>query len=399
MHLPTNSWEHNTFFFLSKIASKSFVSIDAYCKASLIRTTNKTITGWEPLWLLLLQKTASEQLDLLHLVEGDLCTKWWDTKPFVHYLACAYYGLEQFHEYKQCCVAIRRIQNDPDNKKSIQALAHKAILLHNGGYDFYPLLHRRCSPLGLSSIAVISRSDVQRAFQCACDVSHVAAMAWFKTVTNAWCTSSRMHESSQLQCIFGCRDCKDMLGHYVECNILWSILHESFGGVFPPSKVSRLNYQHPSQQNIIVISAAFEIYHALKIGLRHIVDDSQATQRFAEIIRIASKLAVESRTSHANVLPEHFNEYSGTSFAQVSNTTKRFIGPFLRRSTAHIPRSNVGALHSLPRRQLYHSNMRTPIGPRTPTGPITFTRADHIDFCPSWLGIPTATDPDSDLDA
>jgi hypothetical protein len=92
---------------------------------------------------------------------------------------------------------------------------------------------------------------------------------------------------------------------------------------------------------------------------------------------------VDYRKSYA----DQFKEYSGTSLAQG------------RSSTSHIPRSNVGALRSHPRRQLYQSNIRTHTGPRAPSGPIRFTSAEHIDFCPSWLGIPAAIEPDSDLDA
>ena len=187
------SWEHDTFFYLDKIGCKSFVSIDAYCKASLIRTASKTIKGWEPL-LSHLQLTARDHLDIFHFCKGDLCTRWWDTKPFVHYLACAYYGSEDFEVYQPCCAQIQSIQSDPAMQKSIQRIAHHLILTHNGGYNFYPLLFRRSQPLGFMSNVIISSSDINSAFQCARNLPKAVAMAWLKTVTNAWCTSSRMHE-------------------------------------------------------------------------------------------------------------------------------------------------------------------------------------------------------------
>ena len=46
LHLPTNSWERNMFYHLELIDAVSFTSIEEYCRASLIRTANKTILGW-----------------------------------------------------------------------------------------------------------------------------------------------------------------------------------------------------------------------------------------------------------------------------------------------------------------------------------------------------------------
>ena len=287
---------------------RNFASIDAYCKASLIRTANKTIKGWISHWHVL-QQAAHDHLSLLSLANGALCTSWWDTKPFVFHLASAYYGLHAFSKYKPICENIQKLATDFSvgsnitQNKSIQAAAQKAIIAHNDGYNFYPLLHRRCSPLGLSSIAVISRTDVQQALSVASDVSHVVAMAWLKTITNAWCTSTRMHEAVSLPCIFGYKDCTDRLDHYVDCIILWSILHEAFGGRFSPCLVSRLNYSAPCPQKLIHIACAFEIYHALKIGLRSAVDEAVSTSRFSEIIRNASKIAKESTQQYIHFFP------------------------------------------------------------------------------------------------
>ena len=122
-------------------------------------------------------------------MKGDLCTRWWDTKPFVHHLACVRYGLENFAKYKQICIDMHNTQSDldkitgqvrsdrPPPQISIQARAREAIIAWDGGFDFYPLLLRRSSPLGLPNTAVISRSDVCRALRCAAKISHVDAMA------------------------------------------------------------------------------------------------------------------------------------------------------------------------------------------------------------------------------
>ena len=138
---------------------------------------------------------------------------------------------------------------DTDKKKSIQALAMKGLLAQDGPYSFYQLLHRRCSPSGLAVFGVISPSDVERALTCASSNSHVHAMAWFKTVTNAWTTSYRMHEPIRLRCLFGC-DAPDRIDHYMSCLTLWSILHEAFGGKLPTLYFRTNQFCHrPLKQN------------------------------------------------------------------------------------------------------------------------------------------------------
>ena len=128
-------------------------------------------------------------------------------------------------------------------------------------------------------------------------------MAWLKTVTNAWCTSYRMHEPELLNCIFGCRGHRDDLSHYLECHILWSHLNEAFAGHVAPCKAGKVNYLHPTFQKVIIISAAFETYHALKISLRHVVAQAFSISRFSEINRIAVRLITEKRDIHYDLFP------------------------------------------------------------------------------------------------
>ena len=102
-----------------------------------------------------------------------------------------------------------------------------------------------------------------------------------------------MHEAIVLLCIFGCKDKKDDVAHYPECMVLWSLIDEVFPGYVASSKSGRINYIRPSTQNVCLISVAFEVYHALKIGLRDTVACAVSTLRFAEIAKVASKLISE----------------------------------------------------------------------------------------------------------
>ena len=145
-----------------------------------------------------------------------------------------------------------------------------------------------------------------------------------------------MHESPVLDCIFGCKESKDRLDHYMECPILWSVLHEAFEGDFTPCNIARLNFAHPSPSKLVLISASFEIYHALKIGLRNSVEEALASHRLAEICRIAAKLAGECRATHRDLFPESRGGPNATQphMSQVHDM--------------HTHSSNVGALRTHP---------------------------------------------------
>ena len=138
---------------------------------------------------------------------------------------------------------------------------------------------------------MLSRRDVHAALDCAKLVNHSTSIAWIKTVTNAWCTSHRMHETNKLNCIFGCRTSPDRLDHYITCNLLWSLLHEAFGGAFTPCLFARLNFSMPCERNLYILAAAFDIYHGLKIGLREVVDEANVSLRFATISHNAKLIA------------------------------------------------------------------------------------------------------------
>ena len=52
-------------------------------------------------------------------------------------------------------------------------------------------------------------------------------VCWLKAIGGGWTTSTRMHESIALPCIFGCCDCLDEFRHYLICPILWQLAREA----------------------------------------------------------------------------------------------------------------------------------------------------------------------------
>ena len=289
MHMPTNAFERSVFANLGQIGCKAYNGIHHFCQATLLRASHKTIIGWDAQWRNL-REQAAELLPLRLVAEGALCSTWWDTLPFVHHLASAFYGTGSFAKSKATCDNMHTVYAQ-GNKRNIQALALKALCTQGDGYSFYFLFHRRCVPLGVSHLGVLSRRDVHAALECAKLVNHSTSIAWLKTVTNAWCTSHRMHETNKLNCIFGCRTSPDRLDHYITCNLLWSLLHEAFGGDFTPCLFARLNFSMPCERNLYILAAAFDIYHGLKIGLREVVDEANVSLRFATISHNAKLIA------------------------------------------------------------------------------------------------------------
>ena len=267
----------------------------------MIRTANKTIQNWSS-QLLELQQQAEVHLPVSQWSKGQLNPRHWDSQPIVYFLKHAYYGTNEFADTLNASRDARYLLRKPDNKLSVQATSFKAINdLRDDPESRFQLLFRRCAPSGFANQAVISRPDVLQAFAVAKSAKPKDALAWLKTVTNAWCTTTRMHEPIKFSCIFGCTQEKDHLGHYLQCHILWSIIHEVFQTDLPPHTYQRLNYSQPSLFKLYLISAIFDIYHALKIGLRLEVEKAQATSLYGEMYRISHKAAVDFRLSHPDV--------------------------------------------------------------------------------------------------
>ena len=92
-------------------------------------------------------------------------------------------------------------------------------------------------------------------------------MVWFKTVCGAWTTSHRLHEDLQLQCLFGCQDCKDTICHYLYCLVIWQIAREVCPNEDSSALAYRLGLDSPSMQSLNRLAIVFGIYHSIKNDL------------------------------------------------------------------------------------------------------------------------------------
>ena len=109
------------------------------------------------------------------------------------------------------------------------------------------------------------RPDWFRQLQCVLSGCKVfLRICWLKTISNAWCTTHRMHESVLWPCVFGCNDAKDEMLHYLVCPVLWQIATEKLGPEDSFSIGSRLGLCVPTVHKLQRLAFVHAIYHACK---------------------------------------------------------------------------------------------------------------------------------------
>jgi len=93
------------------------------------------------------------------------------------------------------------------------------------------------------------------------DCKVLLRVCWFKAITGAWTTSTRMHDGPCWPCIFGCLDARDEINHYLLCPILWQLVREQVGPVDTISVGERLCLVNPSRQKLRQLALAHICYH------------------------------------------------------------------------------------------------------------------------------------------
>ena len=90
-------------------------------------------------------------------------------------------------------------------------------------------------------------------------------MCSLKAIGGAWTTSSRMHESIILPCIFGCLDCRDEHRHYIVCPILWQLAKEALDIRETSFAVGhRLCLSDVNMNKIKLLGYCHLLYHSLR---------------------------------------------------------------------------------------------------------------------------------------
>ena len=124
-------------------------------------------------------------------------------------------------------------------------------------------------------------------------------MKVIKTWVNAWATSTRLHETNSLPCLFGCVGMRDDFAHYVECKVLNSLckfLLESH----PQDPLIAFGFLSPSVQHFKQLCCIFSGYHAMHRAAQadesvHQIRTSQSQHRRRLWSVFAEAVAAEAR--------------------------------------------------------------------------------------------------------
>ena len=118
----------------------------------------------------------------------------------------------------------------------------------------------------------------------------------FQTLINSWSSSHRYHERVLWPCIFGCCEGKDELKHYLSCAPMWTLavsaasLPTCFLSLSP---IDRLCLFTNSVSGMKLLSVVFRGYHALKFGHREVIERGIASQDFAELNLIFTRICCD----------------------------------------------------------------------------------------------------------
>ena len=97
------------------------------------------------------------------------------------------------------------------------------------------------------------------------NVSLYIRMCWLKSVCGGWCTSVRTQAVSRWDCVFGCPDATDSIGHYLECPILWLYARETLDlheeSIYLESRLCILN---PTIDKLRLLAFSFALYHSIR---------------------------------------------------------------------------------------------------------------------------------------
>ena len=87
-------------------------------------------------------------------------------------------------------------------------------------------------------------------------------VCWLRSITGAWCTSTRLASVQGRTCIFGCVDCRDELTHYLVCPILWQFARSTLRiNEESIHFISRLCISDPTSDKLKLLAFTHALYH------------------------------------------------------------------------------------------------------------------------------------------
>jgi hypothetical protein len=300
LHLPPQSWSYNMTLNIAPVIGFNIRSALLSMRASMIRFTFKAYPN-----------AVTDNRRLFNETLDNVPTKFsaaivsfpetpgWDSPAYVSFLAQAFnydqsieprnHALSIFMDKIRCTDC--RLNPPLHLQKRIYNL-----LIDKIPNEWNSLVLRRMAILANSLPALHNSFDFYK--ERLSNLQPHLRMLFVKTITNAWHTSTRMHEDEILPCIFGCKHlpahtlgippsvgnvtiCDDT-AHYLSCPILISIICDACHLEARPS-LHDLFYGNGRHDAIgaVICATAFHVYHACKLGNKALLTRAISSGNFS----------------------------------------------------------------------------------------------------------------------
>jgi hypothetical protein len=282
----TLSLDTEAIFDLGHFGGAKLVRMSNYLRSCSCRAALTTVTGYDEMHFEL-GDAAFLGAPLQDIVQRKYRPQGWDSDAFASNLFRAKRGLglgldDHAHEISALFNKLSS-GNDPQNqgtsRRGRQGTFYDLFQTFCKS-DWKDTLDRKLRFVGpILPVDWTLSPSIDNSVAVACKKAGIRiATAAVKTWANAWCTSSRLHESEVcMRCLFGC-DAKDELSHYLICDPLWTcVISCSYRRteLLYRDPFERLGLVSPHYEWLRMLAIAFSAYHSIKFKHTHEVQNIQ----------------------------------------------------------------------------------------------------------------------------
>ena len=225
----------------------------------------------------------------------------WDSPSIVellHEAAAGFPSSKRYRDAGKLALAAFYLEKRTSKRfpKGVQTIFYN-IFLENLYSDSIPELIRKRLRVLAPEVPTPACYDFDALRETLKAHSEYCVFVVLRTWANGWTTSRRMHESRQLDCIFGCPGQRDDLAHYLRCERLWRGLKTALKatGATPPLHTNapvlgKLALAPTTERAILNICIITYAYHNIKHNYSRF--SCLAIGEIAEITKDVLKAAV-----------------------------------------------------------------------------------------------------------
>jgi hypothetical protein len=300
LHLPGNAMTSTHIFALRSWGSYQITSTLAMSLAILMRAALITLSWTSPLEYL---KENDAEYFVAHrgAIQVHFQPKNWDSPSIVellHEAAAGFPSSKRYRDAGKLALAAFYLEKRTSKRfpKGVQTIFYN-IFLENLYSDSIPELIRKRLRVLAPEVPTPACYDFDALREALKAHSEYCVFVVLRTWANGWTTSRRMHESRQLDCIFGCPGQRDDLAHYLRCERLWRGLKTALKatGATPPLHTNapvlgKLALAPTTERAILNICIITYAYHNIKHNYSRF--SCLAIGEIAEITKDVLKAAV-----------------------------------------------------------------------------------------------------------